>query len=79
MSLYWGGFSMYIENPCSHCKHGYGMHWEKTYKNYAGEDYTMRGCSEPLGYYGDEPCMCSGFLKSPPKKARFDLNGLILE
>lgn len=69
---------MYTENPCLLCGCSYNWHYEKTYKNYEGKEYTMSGCDAPLGYNGDEPCMCGGF-KPKPYKAKFDLNGLVLD
>lgn len=49
------------------------MHyWDKDKNKYTS-------CDEPLGYNGDEVDMCGEYKPRPPRPAKFDLNGLVLE
>lgn len=63
---------MYVEEPCV-CGHSKSMHY------YNRETKKLESCMEPLGYNGDEVDMCGKYESAPPKKARFNLNGLILD
>lgn len=62
----------YVENPCD-CGHSKNMHY------YNKETHQLESCMEPQGYNGDEVDMCVKYRAAPPKKARFDLNGLVLD
>lgn len=62
----------YVEDPCI-CDHTKNTHI------YNKETQQYERCDAMLGYSGQETCMCPKYEPRPPRKARFDLNGLVLD